>query len=199
MEQTIKSTTHKNLRVRIVHDEDAAAPEFDYPITYNPRSRNILGNTTADAEQDADIARKVRDGEYIGIPVWAYVHGSSTIEAAYSNPFGCQWDSGRSGWTYMTKAQAREHYGVKRITKAIRAQAIDFLKCMVSEFDDYLQGNVYGFIVENTDTDENLDSCWGFYGAKYAEESAREALKQMESITPLQLELELSINQGETA
>jgi hypothetical protein len=131
--------------------------------------------------------------------VWAYVHGSSTIKAAYSNPFGCQWDSGRSGWTYMTKAQAREHYMVKRITKGIRARAIDFLKSMVGTFDDYLQGNVYGFIVENTDTDENLDSCWGFYGSEYAEESARAALKQMESITPLQLELELSINQGETA
>lgn len=199
MEQTIKSTTHKNLQVRIVHDDHAEAPEFDYPITYNPRSRNTLGNTTADAEQDADIARKVRDGEYIGIPVWAYVHGSSTIAAAYSNPFGCQWDSGRSGWTYMTKAQARNHYGVKRITKDVRARAIDFLKGMVSEFDDYLQGNVYGYIVENTDTDEELDACWGFYGAKYAEESAREALTAAEQDTPLQLELELAINEGETA
>lgn len=198
MEQTIKSTTHKNLQVRIVHDEHAEAPDC-YPITYNPRSRNTLGTTTADADQDADIARKVRDGEYIGIPVWAYVHGSSTIKAAYSNPFGCQWDSGRSGWTYMTKAQVRGDYGVKRITKRIRALAIARLISMVDVFDDYLQGNVYGFIVENTDTDEALDSCWGFYGSADAEESARAALKQMEAITPLQLELELNINEGETA
>jgi hypothetical protein len=36
----------------------------------------------------------------------------------------------------------------------------------VSVYDDYLTGNVYGFIVEerNGDDWEEVDSCWGFYG-----------------------------------
>lgn len=35
---------------------------------------------------------------------------------------------------------------------------------LLSIWNDYLSGNVYGFISEDVETGETIDSCWGFYG-----------------------------------
>ena len=34
---------------------------------------------------------------------------------------------------------------------------------MIKSWNDYLSGNVYGFIIED-EKGEQLGSCWGFYG-----------------------------------
>ena len=34
---------------------------------------------------------------------------------------------------------------------------------LIQEWNDYLSGNVYGYVVED-ERGEHLDSCWGFYG-----------------------------------
>lgn len=189
--QSIKSTTHPFLQAEIHYDPEPQKPDLVCTITYNSRSRYTLGTETADADRDAEIARLVRDGEYVGMPVWAYVHGSSTIRAAYKNPFGCPWDSGRSGWVYMTKADLRKLFGVKRVTRHVRAAAVRVMEEDVNLFCAYLNSECYGFVIRNTDTDEALDSCWGYYGEEHGREAAVSALKQMERITPCQLEMDL--------
>jgi hypothetical protein len=193
--QPIKSATHDNLQAEIHYDTDPCKPD-SCAITYNSRSRYVLGNSPADEHEDEEIARKVRDGDYIGMPVFAYVHGSVAIQAAYANPFHCQWDSGRSGWAYITKAGARSHFGVRRITKAVKEKALDLIRSCVEEYSAYLNGEVYGFIIRDTNTGESVDSCWGYYGMDDVKSEAMLALKQMESITPLQLEL---FKEGEAA
>jgi hypothetical protein len=195
--QPIKSATHDNLQAEIHYDTDPCKPDDPAcTITYNSRSRYTLGNTMADDDKDSDIARKVRDGDYIGMPVFAYVHGSVAIQAAYANPFYCDWDSGRSGWAYITKAGARSHFGVRRITKAVKEKALDLIRSCVEEYSAYLNGEVFGFIIRDTSTGEAVDSCWGYYGMDDVKSEAMLALKQMESITPLQLEL---FKEGEAA
>jgi len=194
--QPIKSATHDNLQAEIHYDTDPCKPDTACTITYNSRSRYTLGNTMADEHEDEDIARKVRSGDYIGIPVFAYVHGSVAIQAAHTNPFHCQWDSGRSGWAYMTKAEVRSFFGVRRITKRVKEQALSLMRSCVEEYSAYLNGEVYGFIIRDTSTGEAVDSCWGYYGMDDVKSEAMLALKQMESITPLQMEL---FKEGEAA
>jgi hypothetical protein len=194
--QPIKSATHDNLQAEIHYDTDPCKPDTACTITYNSRSRYVLGNTTADADRDDEIARKVRDNEYIGMPVFAYVHGSVAIEAAYTNPFHCDWDSGRSGWAYMTKAEVRSYFGVRRVTKAVKEKALKSIRSSVEVYSAYLNGEVYGFIIRDTSTGESVDSCWGYYGMDFVKSEAMLALKQMESLTPLQMEL---FKEGEAA
>ena len=44
----------------------------------------------------------------------------------------------------------------------------------VSEYDSFLRGEVYGYIVDNDGPDE--DACWGFVGdIDYCKEAANEA------------------------
>ncbi len=195
--QPIKSATHDNLQAEIHYDELPCKPDDNVcTITYNSRSRYVLGNSPTDEHEDEDIARKVRDGDYIGMPVFAYVHGSVAIQAAYTNPFHCQWDSGRSGWAYMTKAEVRSYFGVRRITKGVKEEALMFIRSSVEDYSAYLNGEVYGFIIRDTSTGEAVDSCWGYYGMDFVKSEAMLALKQMESLTPLQLEL---FKEGEAA
>jgi hypothetical protein len=97
--------------------------------------------------------------------------------------FHCPWDSGQVGFIYVSREKVREDFGWKRITKAREQQILAYLKAEVETYDQYLRGDVYGFIVEerpaavfdadgktvDVDVDddelwEQTDSCWGFYG-----------------------------------
>lgn len=117
---------------------------------------------------------RLRPGIAICRPLYLYDHGGITISAG---AFGCPWDSGQVGWQYVTdKALAEEWAGDE-------AKAISYMDATLSEYDSYLRGEVYGFIVErgtptivttkypdgtSTVTEdvewEQTDSCWGFIG-----------------------------------
>lgn len=198
---TITSTTHAFLRAEIHHDPHCEQPDLLTTITYNSR-RYTLGTHLADEDRDSEIARKVLDGEYVGIPVWAYVHGNSTIRAEFTNPFGCPWDSGRSGWAFIPREVVLRDLaltpGRKRISRKLLEQAHKYIRADVDELSAWLNGECYGVIIRDTRTDEKLDCCWGFIGHDTAMASAREMLTAVENATPLQLELNLNpVGSGE--
>lgn len=170
----IKAFNVGNCTVKLYVDQDAESPANWSrlgEITYNARSRYTLGTEGISDDRFNEICRQVRDGELIGIPVYAYVHSGASIKAAWTNPFGCPWDSGQSGWAYCSKQRAISEFGNKIMTKKVREAAI---KCLIGEvetFNMYLNGEVYGWIVEVDG--EEVDSCWGIYGLEYAESEAR--------------------------
>lgn len=161
-------------------------------ITYNKSGRYVLGTHPKSAEQDAEIARMVRDGEAYGLPVWAYVHGGSTVKAALTNPFGCPWDSGRSGWVYVMRDKALKEFGRKLPSRKLRFRILDVLKGEVETFDQYLRGEVYGYRIMNGE--DVLDSCWGMYGFDYCIKAAEEVLEaevnRLHPMTQMNLNLE---------
>jgi hypothetical protein len=73
------------------------------------------------------------------------------------------WDSGQVGWIYVEKKKVREEYSLKKITKEVKKNVLKVLESEVEVYDQYLSGDVYGYVLEDTDGRE-LDSCWGFYG-----------------------------------
>ncbi len=175
---TIKTIPSRvpSVRVEIEYDPE---PQYDHDsyaiITYNPHARTVLGRVPKTAEEDAQIARWVRDGHAIGLPVWAYVHSSATVKAAFTNPFGCPWDSGRSGWVYVKTEDVLKEYGRKQMSPKLKQAVEQYLINEVETFNQYLNGDVYG--VQLFDGDELIDSLWGIYGDKYAEEEAQLMLK----------------------
>lgn len=83
------------------------------------------------------------------------------------------WDSGPVGYIYATPEDVQKEFnGDKDKAKACLEQE-------VKTFDQYLQGDVWGFVVED-DNGNHMDSCWGFYGREYAEQQGQEALKYAE-------------------
>lgn len=54
------------------------------------------------------------------------------------------------------------------ITEVLANRAEEMLEGEVETFDQYLTGDVYGFVLETNDGD-HIESCWGFYGDDFKE------------------------------
>lgn len=166
--------TRDGLTLTLHHDQDCESPlEYDEGvfITYNAQSRYTLGNTPTDAEENQRIGERIQSGELIGLPVYAYIHGGVALS---TGAFSCPWDSGQSGFIYVNKATALSWHGGKILTAKKREQTLKNLRAIVESFGAWVNGECYGYSVEDADG-ETLDSCWGFVGYDYAAESAREA------------------------
>jgi hypothetical protein len=61
-----------------------------------------------------------------------------------------------------------------------KTAARSYLESRITEMNQYLSGDVYGYVIETPDGDD-LDSCWGFYGQQYATEEAIEAARHCAS------------------
>ena len=112
------------------------------------------------------------EGAIVVLPLYLYDHSGITMN---TTGFSCQWDSGQVGFIYATAETVRKIYGDKSMTiEEIEAQ----LKAEVATYDQYLTGDVWGFIIEDDDG-EHIDSCWGFFGEDNAKAAATEAMEEL--------------------
>lgn len=165
------------LRIRIERDTSTYGPkEWDNlgKITYRKGSSYVLGTEAVNMGRYEEITLGIENGTLIGLPVYAYVHSGSTIA---TTPFSCPWDSGRSGWVYCTKEEAIKEFGKKTCTPAVKAKALKCLQCEVETFAQYLEGDVYGYIVERAVPGgwEELEAYWNYYGLDYCIAEGRAA------------------------
>ena len=155
----------------IVRDDNAISPrENDNlgTIAYGSR-RYILGDHFASSDELAAI---INDRNNIALPVHAYIHsGVSLNTVGFSDP----WDSGKSGYIYVSKDKVREWFGVKRISPKLYNRVLSVLTAEIEEYNLYLNGESYGYIIKDDDGNE-IDSCWGFLGEDVAKEAAEEAV-----------------------
>jgi len=105
------------------------------------------------------------------LPVYLYDHSGLAMN---TTGFHCPWDSGQVGFIYVTTADVRKEYSVKRVSSQLRKKVADQLRQEVQTFSDYLSGNVYGYVVQKDD--EEIESCWGYVGCyeSYCLKQARE-------------------------
>lgn len=177
--QPIETMRQGNKVAKLYFDECPLNPrtEFDNLATiYYVSNRYLLGDKRTD---EAEIDAITRDPNILWLPVQCYIHGGITMTAANRNPYpDPAWDSGQSGIVAISKDTLREEYHVKHVSPRIRRQAYEIMRNEVDEFAAYLEGDVYGVVVEqlaNEDDDEGeeTDSCWGFYGLDDARAEAR--------------------------
>lgn len=95
------------------------------------------------------------------LPVYMYDHSGQTIN---TTGFSCRWDSGQLGFIFATRKDLLEEYGGKRLTAKMIERATKVLEGEIETLDQYIKGEVYGFIQKDLDTKEEQNSCWGFYG-----------------------------------
>lgn len=102
-----------------------------------------------------DMVAAILEKHFIILPLYLYDHSGITMN---TEGFACPWDSGQVGVIYCGNGTMRQ-------------ATIENLKLEVATYDQYLTGDVYGFICEEeVDGEwEETDSCWGFYGNDPAE------------------------------
>jgi len=159
---------NETLRVVVRQDEDATNPaDFGMlgAVTYSSRARYTLGTKAVNLEEHERIGREIEKGTLIGLPVFAYIHSGTALQAAEANPFHCRWDSGQSGWVYTEPEKACRWFGWKRVSKQRLEKVLEELKNEVRILSLYLNGEVYRYEVQvfGEGRWNYVDGCGGYY------------------------------------
>ena len=171
MSDDVKTFEHAGCLVAIQHDADAESPRTAFDNVGKMvcfHKRYALGDKTdfkSDDYSGWDALRKAieeREPVAVILPLYLYDHSGITIS---TKPFSCRWDSGQVGWIYATVAQVKDEWNgdVDAATK--------YLEGEVETYDQFLTGDVYGFVVRAPNGME--ESCWSFFGMECCEEEAR--------------------------
>lgn len=174
MEETID---YKGFRIEIVQDEHPSCPRTEWdPMGHMVcfhRRYNLGEKHYFDSPED--FQEWIKGENAVVLPLYLYDHSGITMN---TSGFSCGWDSGQVGWIYVTLEDVRKQCGYdwKRWTKARREKAAEWLRGEVRVYDDYLTGNVWGFITYDEHGDM-IDSCHGFYGdTEYCIEEAKSVI-----------------------
>ncbi len=169
-------------RVDLYVDDDATHPRENDNLSHMVcahRRYNLGDEQRSEGETEEELRERV-PGILAVLPLYLYDHSGVTIS---TSPFGCRFDSGQVGWAYVTEESARvmgcvgDEWPVSRLEESIRGE--------VEEYDRYLRGEVYGYVVTDA-YGEETDSCWGLIGREYAIEEARGALLSVPQAPTLQ-------------
>lgn len=153
-------TYHKGYEISIEQDENPINPRKENAnlgrMLCN-HGRYILGDEhKANKEEVLDILEGRRK-YVVALPLYLYDHSGITMN---TTGFSCPWDSGLVGTIFASYDKIRSWYGVKRVTKNLTQKVKDLLRSEVKVYDDYISGNVYGYVIKKDD--EEMDSSWGY-------------------------------------
>ncbi|EFL15348.1 hypothetical protein [Streptomyces sp. C] len=176
MTDVLSTTDDGRLRVRLVRDEHAENPRNDaetiaHVITIDTHLGQY-GPVDQDGGPLAHIWRRLAWNQWKGVETFeryvAIMHGGVVLESSPER-------GPRSLW-YVTGEEAL----------ALDAGLLTegYVEAEMQEYEAWLAGDVWGFVVEETDqpdADEpewaEVDSCHGFYGGPFARAQARDALR----------------------
>ncbi len=164
MSDLIKQYELKGYKLNIYRDEEPFSPREDDNQTTMVcfHSRYSLGDSHDIT--DVEEANKVENHkDNISLPLYLYDHSGITMR---TSPFSCKWDSGKVGFIYISRKDARKMLGCKKLTKKRVETVIDILESEVEVYDNYLCGDVYTYEIIDKDG-EIIDSCCGFYGDNF--------------------------------
>ena len=113
-----------------------------------------------EGESVVDYFRRMNPDMYI-FPIYGYEHGGLTLSTGRGGQFSDPWDSGMYALAACDKKKFEEEVKVQE-GKTVEDRAFEILEGEVETMDRYLNGGVYGYVVENGEGQE-IDSCWGFY------------------------------------
>lgn len=179
--ENVHTEKRHGFTIKIWQDEDAENPfqAWDCEPDIITFLRRYDFNTRKEDKRhtpETFLQEAKAQGHFVA-PLFMYDHsgiGFSVSNSSY--PFNCHWDSGQAGFIFWTK-EKREAAGltdeyIKSILhegETVESWLLESLKKSVALLNDYVQGNVYGFTVED-ENGETVDSCAGFYG-DYEQES----------------------------
>ena len=174
----VQSETIGKYLIEIIQDENPDSPRnwdnLGTMVCFH--SRYDLGDKHDYNHQDyegwEEMRKAITRNENVAVilPLYLYDHSGITMN---TSGFTCKWDSGQVGFIFVSKEAVRKEFNVKRITRTIQDKVSKLLIGEVETYDQYLIGDVYGYRITDTETDEEKDSCWGFYGQEYCMEEAK--------------------------
>lgn len=146
-----------------------------------------------------DMLKMLKESDLILIKaINMYDHGGITVSTSNCYPYNDRWDSGIVGFIYVTKKTIFEECG--DITEENWKERADkYLEGEMKTYDQYLTGDVYGYrltktviqqdkcphcgeVIKEYEDEEDVDSCWGFYGNCIEENGILDYLNDLEFV-----------------
>lgn len=170
----VKEWSDAGLTCKVYYDDSPLNPRTDWD---NLCKLVLPDNRTLDSELDLglewedekeDEERLMKNDVYMYSGLYRYEHSG----VAYSTgPFGDPWDSGQVGYIVAMRKDVEKEWGKdKADTKEVRDLVWQNMQGEVEALSQWANGEVYGFVITDDDTDEEIDSCWGFFGDDGLEE-----------------------------
>jgi hypothetical protein len=172
----------------LVHEEDYRDHRIEIHTDLNPmsprewdnlgtmvldhRRYNLPNEIDLDFDSCQDWSEVHHDlisqhGADVILPVYMLDHsGLSLSTISFNDP----WDSGQIGFIYCTRKDLQENFITEEISDEQYKLALDCLRGEVDTYGQYINGEVYGYIIYRND--QEVDACWGFYG-DYALDEAK--------------------------
>lgn len=158
--EDVHTEEYKGMTITIHQDDDAMSPDewaddnaflVHYHRDFYLSRDSVITEDDARAWYQGEEIEQVT--EYWIFPVAAYIHGGVALALGNGRGFPdyC-WDVCHCGLVLL----AREEW-------ADEAAARKYAEAKIQEWNYYLSGQVYGYVVEDQDG-EHIDSCWGFIG-----------------------------------
>jgi hypothetical protein len=146
-----------------------------------------------------DMLKMLQESDLILIKaINMYDHSGITVSTSNCYPYNDYWDSGVVGFIYVTKKTIFEERG--DITEENWKERADkYLEGEMKTYDQYLTGDVYGYkltktvieqetcphcgeVIKEYEDEEEVDSCWGFYGDCLEENGVLDELGDLEFV-----------------
>jgi hypothetical protein len=159
MKNAIYEEKVKNYSIKIYQDENALSPkefnenENDDSVFLTAFHREFWVESNFFSKEDCQsIAETMKHTDYHVFGLEAYIHSGVTLSIRNEGNFpDRRWDVSYLGLVFVSKKETKS-----------RKKAYSIAKSLIAEWNDYLSGNVYGFVIEKEG--DHIDSCWGFYG-----------------------------------
>ena len=181
------------MRYEIKHDEWAESPrEWSNlgrmgchhnkyhlgDLEWSHTIKNIVNESGSWTEvKDALIeeANEMNNPIKVILPLNLYDHSGISMSIGE----GSGWDNGVVGFIWATQNDILEWFQVDSIDDEILERTHSALNAEVSDYDTYIRGEVYEYIIYD-DNDEVIESCCGFFGYEDAEKEAEAMIKLLE-------------------
>lgn len=201
----ILKATDNNIVLRIMSDDDGLCP--------SPREDDNLGTMVCwhrdydlgdkhEFATPADFEEWLKDNPSVVLPLYLYDHGGLRIKVGSFQgllPQGhAEFDTMQVGYIYCTHDRICEEHGIGEVSEEWAEKFRGYLEGEVKEYDQYLSGDVYGFSLDRVvkcescghESEEDIDSCWGFYGhdwkvngmMEHVEEEYRHLFDKLEEV-----------------
>lgn len=167
MGDTIHTEKLRGFTIKIYQDDDARNPFLEndgmpdiigFHRRYDFNTRKEDKGTSPD-----DFLQESKDKGYVIRPLYMLDHSGLAFS---TSDFNDKWDSGLFGFIFWTPENLKL-IGLDESTLKEGETRESMLKAeldlSVKALNDYVQGNVWGFVVED-DKGEPFDSCYGYFG-----------------------------------
>lgn len=165
---------HRGFKCSVYYDLDPMSPDdwdtlgtiYSGHRNYNPQKHKMEEIIEYDEDGNWHV-----DKDYLYVLIYYYDHGGLRLWFR-REPQRCGWDEGLFGLMAVHKDKAAMEFGDMSNPENYE-RAMRCLEAEVGDWDIYVSGDVYGYVIEDEDGCE-VESCWGFYG--YPAEVMKEAI-----------------------